>query len=176
MEDDNLKTATASSLLTPDDASNKTTSVPLLATNALDKLAADSTPVTASSKFTISLPSTLMSPVSPVVTTASESKLSLDLQSKEGVVSVAVSESDSKEVTTINKIDQEEGASTEGNVSEKVNPVNLPVPSGNIKVVENNNEKLVQDEKEGTSKGHIELKSGTEQGMFSVLYFIYYNI
>ena len=83
------ETETTSSLLTPDE-NDRTTMTPLPASVPQDTPV--STPVEAGSRVAITLPSALMSPVSPAVTTASEGKFSATTAQSQSNTSAASAE------------------------------------------------------------------------------------
>lgn len=135
-----LETEATSSLLTPDD-NDRTTTTPLPVTVPLVEPTTPSTPVMDDTKIAISLPSALVSPESPVVMTSSEAinakTTTLQCQSN-----LAVSAAEGEKTTDKNiAITPQEKEDIEPK------PVSDVLSSG-IKIVENNNEEIVEDEKE----------------------------
>ena len=152
------ETETTSSLLTPDD-NDRTVTTPLPVNAVQETSPSASTPVAALSKGSITLPSTLLSPVSPVVTTAAMSKVSMNVQS---ISSLAVSVADGKGTESTQK-DEETSKGTENTQQGKENVAD--VLSGGVKIVENNNEILENDkENKDVSQEKDQGKSTDEQG------------
>jgi len=158
---------TTSSLLTPDE-NDRTTATPLPASIPQDKSV--STPVEMHSRVATTMPSALMSPVSPAVTTASEGNLSattVQSQSNTGaataepnsavrdsILSASTVQSRANPTATLT----EEKSAVKDNVSEKTakteagqDAVAIDVLSG-VKIVENNNEAIVDPENEKENK------------------------
>lgn len=152
------ETERTSSLLTPDD--NDTTMTTLLPANKPHATSPSvSTPVLALSKVLVTLPSTLMSPVSPVVTTTTESKVSTTVQS---VSSLAVPVSDEKIKSTAREEDNAKELRKTQSGKENVEDT-LAV---GVKIVENNNEALESDkENKDVSKDKDQGKSTDVQGL-----------
>lgn len=135
------ETETTSSLLTPDE-NDRTTATPLPASVPQD--ASVSTPVEAGSRVAITMPSALMSPVSPAVTTASEGNLSATTVQSRSITTAASAE--------------EKNAVRDGTPSEKTEKteagqeaVAVDALSG-VKIVENNNEAILDAENEKENK------------------------
>jgi len=148
------ETETTSSLLTPDD-NDRTVTTPLPASNPQDTSPSVSTPIATSSKMPITLPSTLMSPVSPVVTAAAENKLSTNTQS---ISSLAVPVAHAKS-TKDEDIPKDTGKKEVGK------EIIVDVLSGGVRVIENNNEILEHDkENKDVSKEKDQEKTTEEQG------------
>ena len=158
------ETETSSSLLTPDE-NGRTTATPLPAQDT-----SVSTPVEAGSRIAITIPSTLMSPVSPAVTTASEGNLSATtVQSRSNTAAAsaeetsAVRDSNLSATTVQSRVNTtaaltEEKSAVKDNTSEKTEKteagqeaVVVDVLSG-VKIVENNNEAIVDPENEKENK------------------------
>ncbi|XP_078364227.1 PAX-interacting protein 1-like [Oculina patagonica] len=131
------ETETTSSLLTPDD-NDRTTATPLPACVAQDTTV--STPVMAGSKAAATLPSALMSPVSPAVTTAAEGNLAVT--TVQSTPSMTTPEADKKSST------RDSNASTETDKTDTEQESVTDVPSGGVKLVENNNEAILENENE----------------------------
>lgn len=135
------ETETTSSLLTPDD-NDRTTATPLPACVAQDTTV--STPVMAGSKAAATLPSALMSPVSPAVTTAAEGNLAVT--TVQSTPSMTTPEADKKSST------RDSNASTETDKTDTEQESVTDVPSGGVKLVENNNEAILENENEKENK------------------------
>lgn len=138
------ETEATSSLLTPDD-NDRTTATPLPATLPQDVSTTASTPVVAGSKVTITMPSTLMSPESPMVTTSTE-PVNTTTTTVQSQSSVAMSAAEGTSTTDVN---------TATETTEKVDtePKSVAdVSNGSVKIVENNNEEIVEDENEKENK------------------------
>ena len=159
------ETETTSSLLTPDE--NDRTTVTPLPTSAPQDMPV-STPVEAVSRVAITVPSALMSPVSPSVTTASEGNLSVTtVQSRSNTTvalakeTIAVKDSNCSAPTeqsrsnTTAALAEEKIAVRDSTASEKTEAgqeaVAANVLSG-VKIVENNNEAIVDPENEKENK------------------------
>ena len=151
------ETETTSSLLTPDD-NDRTVTTPLPANAVQEASPSVSTPVVALSKASVTLPSTLMSPISPVVTTAAMSKASMNVQSTS---SLAVSVADGKSKSTQKDEDKSKGTENVQQGKENV----ADVLGGGVKIVENNNEILENDkENKDVSQEKDQGKSTDVQG------------
>lgn len=123
-----------SSLLTPDD-NDRTTTTPLSASIAQET----STPVAASSKMLVTLPSTLLSPVSPLAPVTVESKVSTSIST------LAVSENSSTKIAEHTFKERRKSLEDKENVADGT-------PVG-VKIGENNNEVHANDkEKKAVSK------------------------
>ena len=164
------ETETTSSLLTPDE-NDRTTVTPLPASAPQDMPV--STPVETVSRVAITVPSALMSPVSPSVTTASEGNLSVTtVQSRSNTTvalakeTIAVKDSNCSAPTeqstcrsnTTAVLAEEKIAVRDSTASEKTEKteagqeaVAANVLSG-VKIVENNNEAIVDPENEKENK------------------------
>lgn len=162
------ETETTSSLLTPDE-NDRTTMTPLPASAPQDMPV--STPVEAVSRLAITMPSALMSPVSPSVTTASEGNLSVTtVQSRSNTTvalakeTIAVKDSNCSAPTeqsrsnTTAALAEEKIAVRDSTAFEKTEKteagqeaVAANVLSG-VKIVENNNEAIVDPENEKENK------------------------
>ena len=158
---------TTSSLLTPDE-NDRTTTTPLPASVPRDT--SISTPAEASSRVSITMSSTLMSPVSPAVTTASEGNLSATMVQSRSNMAPALAEKStvrdsSWSATTVQSranataaLTEEKSAVKDNNTSEKTQKaetgqetVAADTLSG-VKIVENNNEAIVDPENEKENK------------------------
>lgn len=153
------ETETTSSFLTPDD-NDRTTTTPLPASISQQTSPSVSSPVTASSKLPITFPSTLMSPVSPVVTAADECKLSLKVQSVSSLAEPAENKKNATKDEVKSASDETENCKTEVG-KEIVADVLLE----GVKIGENNNEILDNNkENKDVSKEKDQGKSTQDQG------------
>ncbi|KAK2568143.1 PAX-interacting protein 1 [Acropora cervicornis] len=118
---------TTSSLLTPDD-NDRTTTTPLSA-SLPQETSPPSTPAGVSSKAPITLPSTLMSPISPVTTVMAEDKTST------AVTSLTVSEN------SFAKTSEHTWKERQKSLEDKENVVEVVTEA--VKIGENNNEVLL---------------------------------
>lgn len=145
------ETETTSSLLTPDD-NDKTTTTPLPARIQQKSPSSVSTPVTSAPKVPTTLPSTLMSPVSPSVTAAADGKPSEAVSNITRGGEAAVGEKSAMEV----------GAKCQTSETAQVKTDAL---SGGVKIGENNNEICESNkENEDLSKKNSPGKSTENQG------------
>ena len=159
------ETETTSSLLTPDE-NDRTTVTPLPASAPQDMPV--STPVEAVSRVAITVPSALMSPVSPSVTTASEGNLSVTTVQRRSNTMVALAKetiavkdsscsapTEQSRSNTTAALAEEKIAVRDSTASEKTEAgqeaVAANVLSG-VKIVENNNEAIVDPENEKENK------------------------
>jgi len=177
------ETETTSSLLTPDE-NDRTTATPLPASVPQDTSV--STPMETGSRVVITMPSALLSPVSPAVTTASEGNLSATtVQSRSNPAAASAEEKSAVRdsnlsVTTVQSranttaaLTGEKSAVKDNNTSEKAEKteagrdvVAADVLSG-VRIVENNNEAIVDPENEKENKETNERdpgKSAEDQG------------
>lgn len=136
------ETETTSSLLTPDD-NDRTTATPLPASVAQDTTL--STPVMSGSKAADTLPSALMSPVSPAVTTAAEGNLAVTTVQRRPSTTKPT-EAEDKSAT------RDSTASTETDKTDTEQETVTDVLSGGVKLVENNNEAILETENEKENK------------------------
>ena len=162
------ETEMTSSLLTPDE-NDRTTATPLPASVPQDTSV--STPAEARSRVAFTMSSAFMSPVSPAVTTASEGNLSATtvqsrsntaaaLAEAKGAVgdsSLSSSSVQSRANTTV-ALTEEKSAVKDNNTSEKTEKTEAgqdalaaDVLSG-VRIVENNNEAIVDPENEKENK------------------------
>ncbi|KAJ7380909.1 PAX-interacting protein 1 [Desmophyllum pertusum] len=135
------ETETTSSLLTPDD-NDRTTATPLPAGVPQDTSV--STPVMAGSKLPIALPSALMSPVSPVVTTTATTaaEASVTMTTVQSRSSITVPEAEEKSIA------RDSASITSEKTGKLETKQETVAASGGIKIVENNNEEILGNEKE----------------------------
>lgn len=157
------ETEAASSLLTPDD-NDRTTATPLPITVPLVEPTTPSTPVMDGPKVAISLPSALMSPESPVVMTSSEA-INTKTTTLQSQSSLAVSAAEVEKTTDKN-------IATTPQEKEDIEPKPVSdVLSSGIKIVENNNEEIVEDEKENKEQSNLlsEGKSIENEGTCKML-------
>ncbi|XP_015750823.1 PREDICTED: PAX-interacting protein 1-like, partial [Acropora digitifera] len=140
---------TTSSLLTPDD-NDRTTTTPLSA-SLPQETSPPSTPAGVSSKAPITLPSTLMSPISPVTTVMAEDKTST------AVSSLTVSEN------SFAKTSEHTWKERQKSIEDKENVVEVLTEA--VKIGENNNEVLLSDkENKGGSDEKGKEKSPNSKG------------
>lgn len=157
------ETEATSSLLTPDD-NDRTTATPLPVTVPLVEPTTPSTPVMDGPKVAISLPSALMSPESPVVMTSSEA-INTKTTTLQSQSSLAVSAAEVEKTTDKN-------IATTPQEKEDIEPKPVSdVLSSGIKIVENNNEEIVEDEKENKEQSNLlsEGKSLENEGTCKML-------
>lgn len=156
---------TTSSLLTPDE-NDRTTATPLPAS-----VPQDTSVSAAGLRVAITMPSALMSPVSPAVTTASEGNLSATtIQTQSNTATASAEEKSTvrdsnmsaktvqSRANTTAALTEEKSAVTDNNTSEKTQKaeqgqetVAADALSG-VKIVENNNEAIVDPENEKENK------------------------
>lgn len=146
------ETETTSTLLTPDD-NNRTTTTPLPATVLQVEPTTPSTPIMDGAKAVISLPSALMSPESPVVITSSEAN-NTKTTTVQSQSSLTISAEGEKTTDTNIATTPQEKKDTEPK------PIS-DVLSGSIKIVENNNEEIVEDEKENEEQTSVQIEQKT---------------
>ena len=159
---------TTSSLLTPDE-NDRTTATPL--PGSVPRDTSVSTLLEAGSRVAITMPSALMSPVSPAVTTASEGNLSVTtVQSRSNTAAASAEEKSTVSCSNLSAITvqsranvtaaliEEKSAVKDSNTSEKTQKaepgqetVAADALSG-VKIVENNNEAIVDPENEKENK------------------------
>lgn len=140
---------TTSSLLTPDD-NDRTTTTPLSA-GLPQETSPPSTPAGVSSKGPITLPSTLMSPISPVTTVMAQDKTST------AVSSLTVSEN------SFAKTSEHTWKERQKSIEDKENVVEVLTEA--VKIGENNNEVLLSDkENKGGSDEKGKEKSPNSKG------------
>ena len=157
------ETEVTSSLLTPDD-NDRTTATPLPVSVPLVEPTTPSTPVMDGTKVAISLPSALMSPESPVVMTSSEA-INTKTTTLQSQSSLAVSAAEVEKTTDKN-------IATTPQEKEDIEPKPVSdVLSSGIKIVENNNEEIVEDEKENKEQSNLlsEGKSIENEGTCKML-------
>ena len=138
------ETETTSSLLTPDD-NDGTTATPLPASVAPGTSV--STPMVTGSSAAVTLPSALMSPVSPAVTTAAEGNLAITTVQSSPSTTKAEAEEKSDA-----KVSDTPACATEIGEKETEQETVTDVLSGGIKIVENNNETILENENEKENK------------------------
>ena len=159
---------TTSSLLTPDE-NDRTTATPL--PGSVPRDTSVSTLLEAVSRVAITMPSALMSPVSPAVTTASEGNLSVTMvQSRSNTAAASAEEKSTVSCSNLSAITvqsranvtaaliEEKSAVKDSNTSEKTQKaepgqetVAADALSG-VKIVENNNEAIADPENEKENK------------------------
>lgn len=147
------ETETTSTLLTPDD-NNRTTTTPLPATVLQVEPTTPSTPIMDGAKAVISLPSALMSPESPAVITSSEANntKTTTVQSQSSLT-ISAAEGEKTTDTNIATTPQEKKDTEPKPISD--------VLSGSVKIVENNNEEIVEDEKENEEQTSVQIEQKT---------------